>query len=71
MVSLPTGRQEGCLLTRKVEKWGFTGQRRSVVDCKQAWKEAGLHRVLRGLAVSLYFIGQWRSPEEILNKGLL
>lgn len=59
------------MLTRKVEKWGFTGQRRSVVDCKQAWKQAGLLRVLQGLVVSLHFIEQWRSPEKILSKGML
>lgn len=28
----------------KVGKWTFTGQRRSVVDSKQAWKEAGASR---------------------------
>lgn len=49
--------KQGCLLTVKVEKYGFTRQRRSVVDPKQAWKEAGPHRVLHCLAVSLHFIG--------------
>lgn len=53
-------RQEGSLLTGKVEKWSFTGERRSVVDFKQAWKEAGASQsgFLQCLTVSLHFIEQ-------------
>lgn len=51
-------RQEGCWLTGKVEKWGFSGQR-SVLDSSLAWKEAGASEsgLLQCLAVSLHFIG--------------
>lgn len=50
--------QEGCLLTEKVEKWVFSGQR-SVVDSSLAWKEAGASEsgLLQCLAVSVHFIG--------------
>lgn len=68
-LSLEEGRRLPAV--REREKWGFTGQRRSGVDSKQAWWEAEPHRVLRCLAVSLHFTGHGRGPGKILNKDML